>query len=494
MLNHLRNYASAGAVTGFVGLISFPILTRNLTVAEYGIVGLITASLTMFIAIGKLGFQHAVIRYYAQVKHGNIDVSMNKLNSTVSVAFFVLASLTTMFWLASGLFVLPDIMQYEGLSSLFVLASGIVFIRLMGSGVINLLRAQQRSADVALIVSMNRCLNVVFVVCLLLLSALSPMSVIGCMLTAEIIGVSYAFYCNSSNFHFSFKDVSGNLVKSMLIYGMPLMILESLELVLRLSDRYMIESMIGSTALGQYSASYNLATYIDLIVLVAMVQALKPAYMHLWESEGREATQAFLSKFFRIFLILGIPFVTIFAITAPHLLGFLAGPKYAPGTIIIPFLAISNLLQGSMHILTAGLYVFKETKALVMWSCIATVTNIALNLIFIPKYGILGAAMMTLLAFAVFTAGVSFSAFRLVSFPINLRMPLLITVASAATFLVLNTMSFGSDVIDFIAKGIIGTFVLLTVMWFVEPEIRFWITNRYQTLRAKERPYHANTP
>ena len=208
MLSHLRNYASAGAVTGFVGLISFPILTRNLTVAEYGIVGLITASLTMFIAVGKLGVQHAVIRFYAQIKHGNIDFSMNQLNSTVSVIFFCLASMTTLLWLGSGLFVLPNVMQYEGLASLFALASGIVFIRLMGSGAINFLRARQSSGDVAVVESLSRCLNVAFIVFMLLLSTLNPWSVIACMLIAEVVGVSYAFYCYSSNFHFKFEDIS----------------------------------------------------------------------------------------------------------------------------------------------------------------------------------------------------------------------------------------------------------------------------------------------
>ena len=486
MLSHLRNYASAGVVTGLVGLVSFPILTRNLSVSEYGIVGLITASLTLLIAIGKLGMQHAVIRYFSQIEHGNIKFSVKQLNSTVSVVFFCLASLTTLLWLLGGFFVLPNIMQYEGLPSLFALASGIVFLRLMGSGVINFLRSQQRSGDVAVIESITRCLNLFFVVSLLLVSALSPATVISCMFFAEIVGVSYAFYCYSSDFHFRIKDISGSLAKSMLFYGLPLMILESLELVLRLSDRYMIESMIGASALGQYSASYNLATYIDLIILGAMVQALKPAYLHMWEAEGKEATQVFLAKFFRVFLIAAIPFVTLFAIVAPHLLGFLAGPKYAPGTVIIPWLAVSYLLQGSMHILTAGLYVFKDTKTLVKWSCIATVINIGLNLIFIPKYGITGAAMMTLLAFAVFTTGVATRAFRYLNFPIDLRTPLLMMAASAVTFWFLNPLTFGSHLVSFIGKGFIGTVFLLMIMWMVESEIRLWISKRFRAMRGKE--------
>ncbi len=44
MLRHLRNYASAGILAALVGLVSFPILTRNLSVADYGVVGLISIS------------------------------------------------------------------------------------------------------------------------------------------------------------------------------------------------------------------------------------------------------------------------------------------------------------------------------------------------------------------------------------------------------------------------------------------------------------------
>lgn len=482
MLSHLRNYASAGVVTGLVGLISFPILTRNLTVAEYGIVGLITSSLTLFIAIGKLGVQHAVIRFYSQVKHGNIDYSMGQLNSTVSVVFFTFAAATTVFWLVTGLYILPSFMQYENLPALFVLAAGIVFIRLLGSAALNFLRAQQRSAEVALSQSMSRCLNLVFVLVLLFFSSLSPAMVISCLLVAEIIGVGYAFYCYAPGFQFRLKDVSTKLAKALFFYGLPLMILESLELVLRLSDRYMIESMIGPSALGQYSASYNLAMYIDLIILVAMVQALKPAYMHMWEADGKEATQAFLSKFFRIYLIAGIPFVTLFMLTAPHLLRFLAGEKYAPGTVIIPYLALSYLMMGAMHILTAGLYIFKDTKVLVVWSCIATVINLVLNLVFIPIYGIVGAAVVTLVSFGIFTTGVSTLAFRKVNFSISLRAPVLTAIVSLVVYFVLNPADFGADIASFLAKGTLGTTLLLLAMWFVEPEIRTWIKTRVPKL------------
>ena len=101
MARHLRNYASAGILSAVVGLLSFPVLTRNLSVSEYGIVGLIASSLALFIAVGKLGVQHSVIRYFSQIKNGNIAFTVGQMNSTVSMVFFVLTCMTTALWLLS---------------------------------------------------------------------------------------------------------------------------------------------------------------------------------------------------------------------------------------------------------------------------------------------------------------------------------------------------------------------------------------------------------
>lgn len=478
IVGHLRNYASAGALSAIVGLISFPILTRNLSVADYGIVGLITSSITFFIAVGKLGVQHAVIRFFSQIRHGNIDFTVAQMNSTVSTVFFLLASLATGLWLLTGFLVLPNLLQYENISSLFLLASGIVFVRLLGSGVVNFLRAQQRSADVAIAQSLSRFLNVSFIVCVLFFSVLNPWTVIACLLIAEVAGISYAAYQYRPDFQFSFPAVSGKLAKAMLYYGMPLMILESLGLVLRLSDRYLIESMLGVAELGQYSASYNLTAYIDIIVLAALIQALKPAYMQMWESQGKLDTQKFLSGGFHLYTVIGLPFIAMFALTSPHLLNVLAGSKYSPGTVIIPYVAVSFWLEGAMHFLAAGLYIVKNTKVLMLWSLVATVINLVLNVALIPLYGISGAAVVTIVSFAVFMVGVTRLSFRHVKFSLISRSSIIMFVVSVLVFFALNELELGSDIIDFLVKGLVGTFSLLLLLWFVDPAVRDWVKRR----------------
>jgi len=474
IFQHLRNYASAGMFSAVVGLVSFPVLTRNLSVAEYGIVGLISSSLTLCIAFGKLGVQHAVIRFFAQIKNGNIDFTVGQMNSTVSMIFFSFATSATILWLALGFFVLPSLLQYEDISSLFLLASAIVFIRLLGSGVMNFLRAQQRSADVAISQSIARFLNLALILIVLFAGSLDAWSVIACLLVAEAMGVFYAAWQYRPDFRFRLNEVSVKLGKAMLVYGLPLMMLESLGLVLRLSDRYLIEALLGVDSLGQYSASYNLTSYIDIIIIAALMQSLRPAYMQIWESQGKGSTQQFLSGGFRMYMVVGIPFIAMFSITSPYLLGFLAGEKYSPGTIIIPYVAISFWLEGAMHFLAAGLYIFKNTKLLMLWSLVATVINLSLNIVLIPIFGITGAAVVTIISYVVFMIGVTGSAFRYVTFPVSFKAPAIMLLASLLVFSVLSAIDLHTDVANFLGKGVIGTSILLVLMLFVDPEIKQW--------------------
>jgi len=476
LLQHLRNYASAGLITALAGLISFPLMTRNLSVADYGIVGLITSSITLFIAFGKLGVQHAVIRYFSQIKNGNIAFSSMQLHSTVTAMFLMLASCASLLFLVLGFQVLPVLLQYEDIASLFPLATAIVFIRILGSGVINFLRAEQRSADVAVGQGLTRCLNLALLIAVVLIAVLDPHAVLVCLLLAELTGVCYVVWQYRSELYFNLADISSDLGRGMLVYGLPLMILESLGLVLRLSDRYIIEAMLGVNELGQYSASYNLTAYLDLIILATLLQAIRPAYMQIWESQSKEHTRRFLARGLHIYVVVGIPFITMFSVTSPYLLSLLAGPRYAPGTVIIPWVAISFWLEGAMIFLTAGLYIAKNTSVLMYCSLLATLTNLGLNVLLIPQFGLIGAAVVTVFSYAVFIAAATFLSFRHISFKIGWLVPAAATVASLLVYFVFRHLNFGNDLSNFLGKGVLGTATLLIVIWCLDRPFRQWIT------------------
>ena len=75
VLRHIRNYATGGLFSALIGVATFPILTRSLSVEDYGILGLILSTLTLFVAVGKFGIQHSILRFYAEIKNRNSPFS-----------------------------------------------------------------------------------------------------------------------------------------------------------------------------------------------------------------------------------------------------------------------------------------------------------------------------------------------------------------------------------------------------------------------------------
>jgi len=468
LIQHFRNYASAGALSALIGIVSFPLLTRNLSTEDYGMLGLTTATLTL----------HAIVRFYTAAREGRGQFSQVVIVNTMGWLFLSLAAIAVVVWLLFGNFVLPAFVSYPTIDQLFLAAAGALGIRLYGSACINCLRAEQRSSDVARSQIIGRCVNLLLIVVVLLLFGLTPVTVLLCLCVAECCAVGYALIVFKPTHVIRRGVFSVPLVHAMLRYGMPLMVLESLGLVLRLSDRYLIDAILGDEALGLYSASYNLTIHLEIIVLVSLVQAIRPMYLSLWERDGRAATQAFLSNGLRWFLMLGLPAVVVFSLASPHLLNLLAGERYAPGTIIIPFITFSLLLDGAMQFLGAGLYIKRNTKVLMVWGSIATVLNLVLNWFCIPAFGIAGAALVTVLSYAVFMVGVAVHAFRYLAFSVPVGGPLIMAAASAIMYLTLYRLVLPSPLVAMLVKGMISSLVLFALVLLLDSGIRQAVVQR----------------
>ena len=472
LFRHLRNYASAGVISAAIGLASFPILTRSLSVEDYGVLGLVTASLTLFVAVGKLGVQQSVIRFFAPARLGNGPHTRRELNATVAATFLGLAAIATLAWLVAGTALFPRFLQHEGIERLFVAGAGVVFVRVLGSGAVNFLRAEQRSGDVARSQMLGRTLTLAAVVAFVLVDTITPLRYVLGLLLADCVAMGYAAARYREGFEFSLSEIRAPLARALLAYGAPLMLLESLGLVLRLSDRYLIEAFLGVESLGQYAASYNLVAYLDLIVLAALVQAVRPMYMQLHERDGEAATRAFLSRGLHVYLALGLPFVAVFSLVSPHVLTVLAGEAYAPGTVVIPYVTASFLVEGTMHFLVAGLYLSRNTRTLMVWGGLATVLNLALNALAIPRFGLVGAASVTILTYALFLAGTSVAAFRHVAFELPRAVPAAMALASLATWAALRHLDVGGEIADAAVKAALAVPALGAALLVVDPSMR----------------------
>lgn len=473
ILKHITNYASAGLLAALGGVLSFPILTRNLSVEDYGLLGLITSSIAVVAAIGKLGIQHSIIRFFAQVENNsNSEWTSRQLYSTVFSALIFVAILATVLWLVTGAVILPEYLTSEKIPALFAISAGVVFLRILGSGIINFLRAQQSSGVVSISQVLHKYLHLSLILIALYFEQLTTASVILFLLVAETVMVIYVGSKLLPKASFSSQAISTPLIKTLIVFGLPLMAYESLALVLRLSDRYIIEALLGSNALGQYSASYNLTSYLDMIILSGMVQAIRPMYTEIWETQNKQATQLFLTQSFRLYVVIGIPTILAFSLVAPHLLLLLSGEKYQAGTIVIPFVALSFLLEGAVLFLGAGLHIGKNTRVFLQWSLVTVVMNIALNILLVPYWGLAGAAIITIISYLVFLAGTTRQSFKELPFDVNLKSFVLIPILSLVVYFLIASIDLASELWLMLLNGVLSLVCFGGLLVFLDREVR----------------------
>ncbi len=478
LFTHIRNYATGGLFSALIGLASFPILTRSLSVEDYGLLGLIVSSLTLFVAIGKFGVQHSIVRFYAQVKNGNSEYSESQFYTTSLTLAACFGVLTMAVWLLTGVKIVPSFIPSDKLPTLFLIGTLYILLRMLGSSMCNVLSAKQQSQPVMMSTIVRRSVHIVLILLFLVTDLVSAEAVIASFVLSELISVIYVARFYRPQTSFSLSDFSTSLSKTLFVFGVPLMLLESNGLLMRLSDRYIIQYLMDDNALGQYAASYNFSLYIEVIITSALVTAIRPMYTEIWESKGEVYTGEFLAKGLNLYLLLGIPFVALFSLTAPHVINILASTKYEAGTVIVPWVTAAILFDGAIVFLAAGLYIHRKTRKLLIWGAAALLTNIVLNFLVIPRFGILGASVVTLITFMVYSLGIASSSQSLLRFEIRIKKPFFMALASIIVWLTLNKIPVSSDITAIAAKGTIGLLILGIVVLSLDASAREFVHRR----------------
>jgi len=122
----------------------------------------------------------------------------------------------------------------------------------------------------------------------------------------------------------------------------------------------------------------------------------------------------------KYFLLFAIPATFGLSILSRPILTILSTDEIASiGYLITPYVALSYLLLGIKAIIENILVVNNKTKIIGISILIAAILNLGLNLIFIPIFGINGAAFTTLLAFTFNFIIITFYSLKYIKFDLK---------------------------------------------------------------------------
>jgi O-antigen/teichoic acid export membrane protein len=488
LLVQASHYSFASLLSTLAGLISFPLLTRIFSVADYGVMNLISATLTAALALGKVGVQHAIIRHRTEALAGKGQYSAAQLYATTFLGMCGTGLLAALVLGVGAQLIPPRWLGDRRLPTLFGIASLVVFIQVAESVIFNFLRADQKTAVLMKYQVGKRYFGLALILFAVFVISRTLMAFYAAMLATETVAVAaltVAFFRRQSVPRLARRDFSLPLYRELLAFGIPMMIgYEMSGIVLGVGDRYVIHGMIGEQPLGLYSAAYNLCQYVQVVFVASVGQAVTPLYMQIFDQKGPEETAAFVGRSLRNYVLFGAPVIAGLAAVGPALLPTLASERYASAAIIIPWVIAGMVVDGSNTMVAAGLFIHRKTKQIMSVVLTAAVLNVALNIILVPRIGILGAAIATLVSYLLASGALALAGQRFL--PVKLPWATMVRAAVAALgmYLAVAHLSLGHHLATVVARTILGAPVYLALIALIDPDARLLAAKAVAQLRA----------
>lgn len=460
------------------GLITFPILTRAMTIEQYGAFSLINTTLMLAVVPSKAGIPNAIIRFFPE-----FDDSENKRNLFASTIFYygVIFAICGTFLYLLGLGISNYFFDMRTEYALcFIIMAAYQFIKPINIIGYNFLRVNNRTILINALSLITKIISVgaglmFFLVIIKELYGFFIGTVI-----AEAIAFCIIFKWFFRKFNLNLKNVSRKIIRNVILFGFPLLLNEVSYLLLSYGDRFIIDWKIGHEALGVYSVGYNLAMYVSNVITFALSYAVVPIYVDLYQKEGRLKTEQFLNRSMHYLLASIIPICFGYIAVSKEMFIVLASNKYHFAASFSGIILIGNTLLGMNNVLNAGLYIKKRSSTILYIMLFSAIINLLLNIVLVPKIGISGAAIATLIACilsAIITIIFSFPHIKIRISYVTIGYYFLLSVLM---YLILKEVSFSMPMVQLFVKICIGAIVIMIGVFSKEKELRLNIMKNFR--------------
>ncbi len=375
----------ASAVAFFVNIY----IVRSLGPDKYGLVSYVISYVGMFSFLASLGIDS--ILYVDLIKQPE------KKEELMGAAFLLRvagAFLTIGLVLVTFLFNHNDF--YTNLL-IFIVSLSFVF---QSFGIINtFFQAKVLSKPVVIIsLAVSLILSTLKVVCVYLkLDLIYFISIF--FLESIFYSIGYIFiYVKDSRSIFNWR-ISRQYCKDMLKSSWPLIFSVAFISIYSRVDQVMIKHMMSNASVGFYDIAVRLSelwyffpTIIIGSIFPAVLNASKISYQRYEER---------LARLYGLAFYLSLVFVLPMSLLSKFIIEITYGKDFLSAATVLSIYVWAGIAVAISSVLNQALIGEKKTKISFIINFLGMLTNVLLNLIFIPRYGINGAAFATLISYSI---------------------------------------------------------------------------------------------
>lgn len=356
-----------------------PFYTRVLSQAEYGVTDLLIQTGNLLIPLASVGVINAVIRF--GLEKGSDKSCVFTLGLLTDLAGSVL--LLALSPLLGGLKFLSG---YTAWVLLYVMAANLhslcnQFARTLGY-------VRLFAVDGILRTALTIAFNILFL-------AVFPCGVAGYVMAnvlADTISTLFVLFKARLWRYIRPSALRRGTAREMYRYCVPLIPTTVCSWIINISDRYLIAWMVGSGANGLYAVANKIPT-----VLLIVANIFSSAWqLSALAEQPRTEKERFFSNVFAVYQAIAFVVGSGLILTAQLSTRLLAAPDYYEAWHYVPVLVLATAFACLSAFLSSIYMVEKRSMATLVTTMLGAGLNVVGNLLLIPLWGAMGAALSTL--------------------------------------------------------------------------------------------------
>jgi len=427
-------YGLGTVATRVIGFLLIPVYTSYFSPADYGVLALVNMVGTLLMIVIGLGQHTAVFRFYFKYPEASDErraVVANYLG--LSVLMIVPCALLAAFSRPVAGALLGD----GSLFGMILVMTGIGYLDLLMKVPLAIIRAKRWTLFYAGYTVLKSLVSIALILYLVVARGWGVMgSLVGELIGAVIFtAVLYVVIRREL-----WLRISRKILRDMLMFGLPLVVVGLLHFGFRYSNRYFLSTLGTLEDVGQFSLANRFGE-----IIVFINTAIRTAWpMFLYQSEQERDAARLYGRAMTYYLGLTGLITASLILFIPEVYALMVDPRYHPSLSIVPTMTLTYLFMGVVWFGDIGIKLREKTHYNLWMAVVPAVLSVVLNILLIPRAGVAGAAYATMLAIGVYAVLIVWVSQRLYPVAYEVRRLLVVTAVLTAVTLAGRTIDWGN--------------------------------------------------
>lgn len=387
-------YSFGHMLERLLGFVLIPLYTTYLTTGDYGLYAIMSVTVSLIIPFIDTPFTLGLGRYYYNPEY----ISKNKEIFFNGVIFIFLQSIiiSILFYFGSTFFskaILGDPEKYY-----IVKIYAIILIFQPFKESLNSLIRLKKMAKLYVTLSISRLiLSACLIIYLLVVLKLGILALIYGTLFGVIYDIIFLlpFFIRNIKPKLNYK-----ILKPVISYGYPLIVSSISMYLMQANNRYFLRIFANISAVGLFSFGNKFGSLVNEFFITPTKRSIGPI---IFESEKEGNVWKELVKRYSIYFYIVAMFICLMiSMFSRDLIRLMArNEEFWSAWVIVPIISFSCVLFGLRGLFETGVVMAKKSNIIAQNYAFSAIFNIIFNILLIPKFGIIGAAMSTLITYLI---------------------------------------------------------------------------------------------